>query len=332
MGLEAEGSNPSIYPIFSTWSVEVNKTNVPITQTNWTLIYLTFLKKSLPDLFITKYGQQRHILFNARNLHKNQAYPNLSKNPIYHSLLTSEFKSNYRYGMSLKKPGNYNLHKAFFLPQKHNDLRLLNSFRSYLRINSASQSILTTPHHSFQNFYLGYRKGGLAILNVNKFYNRWKDVYYLIFNLFYYEIELLTFGTSLFRSEVLSLNWQSMNKFKFMWRYTKPFLSFRPNKITTYGDFVFYRLNLLGLRLALVVDVLYHNKTIYYLHRSGFYSIGLVPVNYNIASVNFAIPSAADSLLSQVFFIRFLSLTQQDSTHLKYTSSKNMWYSENYLS
>ena len=42
-----------------------------------------------------------------------------------------------------------------------------------------------------------------------------------------------------------------MSRFKFMWRYTKPFLSLKPNKITTYGDFIFYRPRLTSETLIL---------------------------------------------------------------------------------
>jgi len=150
-----------------------------------------------------------------------------------------------------------------------------------------------------------------------------------MFNLFFYKIDTLTFGTSFFKQELLSLNWQSMKKFKFMWRYTRPFLSFRSNKITTYGDFVFYRLNLLGMRLGLVIDVLYHSKTIYYLHRSGFYTVGLVPINYNINTLNFAVPSTSDSLLTQVFFIRFLSLIKQNTSNTQFNSMRQLWWRSN---
>jgi hypothetical protein len=246
-------------------------------------------------------------------------------NPLYSNFLTTEFKTTYKNNLLLKKSVTPNNTQPLVVLDGTEQLKLFKTFKSFLRVTSASNSVLMIPHFSFKHFYLGYKRGGLVVLNVNKLFNRWKDAYYLTFNLFYYEIELLTFSTAFFRSEILSLNWQVMNKFKFMWRYTKPFLTSKPNKITTYGDFIFYRLNLLGLRVSLVVDVLYHSKTIYYLHRAGFYSVGLVPVNYNINTVNFAIPTASDSLFTQIFFIRFLAVTQQNSKTLKYKSQKNTW-------
>ena len=325
VGLEVEGSTPSIYPIFNKWLIEIDKTNTPILQTTWTIMYLLYLKKSLPDLFLVKLSFNKAIRAGRLNSQMRYLGSQTKINPIYNNFLTTEFKLTYKNNLVFKNSATSTSTKPIIVVSATEQVKLFKTFKSFLRVTSASSSVLMIPHFSFRHFYLGYKRGGLALLNINKLFNRWKDAYYLTFNLFYYEIELLTFSTSFFRSEILSLNWQVMSKFKFMWRYTKPFLTSKPNKITTYGDFIFYRLNLLGLRVSLVVDVLYHSKTIYYLHRAGFYSIGLVPVNYNIATVNFAIPTASDSLFTQIFFIRFLSVTQQNSKTLKYKSQKNTW-------
>jgi hypothetical protein len=319
VGLEVEGSTPSIYPILSKWLIQIDRRSTPLSQINWTLIHLSYLNKTLPDLYLIKLGSKKKI-----NLNKFVLGPNV--NPNYENFLANEFKLAYKNNLTLKKSVTPNNTKPLIETGQVQQLKLFKTFKSFLQVNSSSSSTLMIPHFSFKHFYLGYRRGGLSLLNVNKLFNRWKDAYYLMFNLFYYEIELLTFSTSFFKSEVLSLNWQVMGRFKFMWRYTKPFLTSKSNKITTYGDFIFYRLNLLGLRVALVVDILYHSKTIYYLHRSGFYSVGLVPVNYNINSVNFAIPTSSDSLLTQIFFIRFLSIIQQNSKNLKYKSNKSAWF------
>ena len=329
MGLEVEGSTPSIYPILNTWLVKSNKTSTPISQTTWTVMYLLYLKKSLPDLFLIKLGFAKTIRAIGLVTRAGYSGSRTNLNPIYHNFLATEFKLTYKNNLVFKKTVTPHNTKPVITISSTEQIKLFKTFKSFLRVTSASSSILMIPHFSFRHFYLGYKRGGLVLLNVNKLFNRWKDAYYLTFNLFYYEIELLTFSTSFFRSEILSLNWQVMSRFKFMWRYTKPFLTSKPNKITTYGDFIFYRLNLLGLRVSLVVDVLYHSKTIYYLHRAGFYSIGLVPVNYNITTVNFAIPTASDSLFTQIFFIRFLSVTQQNSKTLKYKAQKNTWSSFN---
>lgn len=330
VGLEAEGSTPSIYPMFSKWSVEVNNTKPNLIKLQWTLIYLNAIQRTTPDIrFVKMMYRYQSILNNLKNKSNNSTLPVPTYNPMYTNFLSGEFKTHFKHPRLIRESEFY-ASKTPTLPLcTGENLQLLKSFKSYIRVNSNSITTLTVPHFTFKYFYLGYRRGGVAVLNISKFFTRWKDVYYLMFNLFFYKIDTLTFGTSFFKQELLSLNWQSMKKFKFMWRYTRPFLSFRSNKITTYGDFVFYRLNLLGMRLGLVIDVLYHSKTIYYLHRSGFYTIGLVPINYNINTLNFAIPSTSDSLLTQVFFIRFLSLIKQNTSNTQFNSMRQLWWRGN---
>jgi energy-converting hydrogenase Eha subunit C len=110
-----------------------------------------------------------------------------------------------------------------------------------------------------------------------------------------------------------------------VWRYVRPFLVFKPNKITNHAEFVFRRLRLLGMSIGLVTDVLYHSKTIYYLRRSSFYSIGLVPSIYHINTVDFAIPTTYESVLTQIFFVRFLVRIKQVSLSSRYSELISLW-------
>ena len=154
----------------------------------------------------------------------------------------------------------------------------------------------------------------------------WKDSYYLIFNLSYYRFEILTFGSILFKKEILAFNWKTLSSFKHLWKYTQHVLLFKPNRILDNMDFIFEQLKLRGLGIALVVDVVYHKKTIHYLRQSNFYSIGLVPVNHDISTLDFSIPTNSDNLFMQLFFFRFVLSIQKYSKTFKYNELKELWY------
>ena len=109
-----------------------------------------------------------------------------------------------------------------------------------------------------------------------------------------------------------------------MWRYTRPFLVYKSNKINNYGNFVFRNLRTLGMSIGIVTDVLYHTKTIYYLKRCEFYSIGLVPLIYSAYTVDFALPTAYESLFTQIFFIRFLIQVKKNSSLIEFVNFENM--------
>lgn len=107
-----------------------------------------------------------------------------------------------------------------------------------------------------------------------------------------------------------------------MWRYARPFLIHKSNKITNHGYLVFRNLRALGLNVGVVTDVLYHAKTLYYLKRCTFYSLGLVPTIYNAYVVDFALPTAYESIFTQIFFIRFLIRVKQDASLSEFNGLK----------
>lgn len=62
-------------------------------------------------------------------------------------------------------------------------------------------------HHNFKFFYVsGTSHNRLIIISLSKLFNRWRDAYDLLFNIFYYNFNPLIFGSFLFKNEVLALN------------------------------------------------------------------------------------------------------------------------------
>lgn len=298
------------------WNLNQHKVNtntliVSLLQTNWNRL-LPFSNLQHPKLL---------------NLTR---YENKTVNPFYNNFASTNFRlsgisSNLDYSpkpAALKNP-------ITVLPKRLKK-SLLKLFTVFVRVNMSSQNELTTPHHTFRSFYLTHMKGGLVIITLTKLFQRWKICYLLLFNLYYHKISVLTFSPSFFKKEVLALNWSFHKNFQFMWRYTRPFLVHKPNKITNHGDFVFRKLRSLGLSIGVVTDVLYHTKTIYYLRRNSFYSIGLVPTIYNAYTVDFAIPTAYESIFTQIFFVRFLIRTKQDASSVTFANLSNLWYIPSY--
>ena len=256
----------------------------------------------------------------------------MSDNVFSFNLKKHEFKSLYNFdfkesikSLNIKpQPDIINSHN---LVDKKNNIRLLKLFQAFIKVNAFSKNTLFKVSTTFRSFYIDYDRGGISILNMSKFFKVWKDAYYLIFNLSYYRFDTLTFGSILFKKEILAFNWKTISNFSYLWKYTKPILLFKPNRITDDMDFVFEQLKVRGLNIAVVVDVAYHNKTIHYLKQSNFYSIGLVPVNHSITTLDFSIPTNSDNLFMQLFFFRFLLSIQKHSKNFRYNELKNLLYS-----
>ena len=202
--------------------------------------------------------------------------------------------------------------------------KLLRSFKTFLVGSMSTSHQVFTPHSSFASFYVTQKKGGASIINLGKFFQKWKLSYYLFYNLFYYKIYLLTFTSSFFKKEALAFNWSECRQFEHTWRYIKPFLFLKPNKINDSAEFIFRKLKYLQLNTALITDISYHQKTIYYLKRLNYFTLGLVPTLYHLKSVDFAIPVASESLLNQVYFVRFILSIKQNSLRCYSTNLKTL--------
>jgi hypothetical protein len=209
----------------------------------------------------------------------------------------------------------------------YNSCTFFKLFKPYLVLNTVFYTFRYEVHASFAFFFLRHVAGGTSVVSIRKLFVRWKDAYLLFFNLFFYKIDLLVFGTSVFKNELLGLNWDVFSRLRVSWRYTKPFLFHRPNKIDRLGDWLFARIRIFGINSAFVLDIFYHKKTIHYLHRAGFYTIGAVPTTSDIKSVNFALPTSLDSGLTQLFFLRFTLVVKKQASGFFFNKVYSSWLS-----
>ena len=316
VGLKAEGSTPSIHPLTQEFI------SIPYTPAQNKSKSIHAVVRILSNSWGTQSPQSIITGSYISPVHPIKPY---KQNPFFSSFLENEFKfSGVKSSIFDIRASRHNT-KPSIPYTYHAEKNMLALFKVFTKVNVVSSNALTVPHASFRLYFIRNKRGGAAIMSLPKLFNRWKSAYYLIYNLYYYRIDILTFAPSFFKNEVLSLNWQDLHRFKYVWRYTRPFLTLKPNKITNHAEFVFRRLRLLGMSIGLVTDVLYHHKTIYYLRRSSFYSIGLVPSIYHINSVDFAIPTTYESILMQVFFVKFLTRTRQTALSIKHAELKALW-------
>ena len=93
-----------------------------------------------------------------------------------------------------------------FKPKFDRRSYLFNLFIVFSKLNIATGPTIFQPHASFHNFFVRNNRGGALITDVSRLFTHWKNMYNLFFNLIYYRICFLTFGTVFFRDEVLALN------------------------------------------------------------------------------------------------------------------------------
>lgn len=284
------------------------------------------------------------ILFSFKLL--NLLWQNLLINPLFKSIqliqkfclnntklkLTSLQKTNFTTQIEFKSLYLFNpknqpnkFHTTLKPVINTNQNQMFKLFKTFLQVNLFTSTHIFKTHTTWKSLFLSNTDSIINIISINKVFTKWKEFYYLMLNLFYFNIQILFFGTSFFKKELLAFNWKVSTQINYLWRYIQPLLYFKSNKIINYGDFLFRKLKLSNFNIALILDTTYHNKTIYYLHKVPFYTIGLVPINCSYYTVNFAIPTSSDNLFTQLFFIKFLVKTKKITKNIEYSNLKNLW-------
>lgn len=284
-----------------------------VRQYNFGHVYLNMVKNLWPNLYF--YDLYRRLNF-QKNITTINSY-NISNNFKSFQKLNLEWKSN-----KLIKPTNIfraNFNGIF------NKTSQISTFKVFLKVTMVGVVTNFFIHKSHRYFYIYNSSSGVNFISIFKIFKIWSNITNLIYNLLYYNLNLLYFGNSFFKTEILALNWSMLRAIKSKWKYIRPFLVFKSMKINDYGHFIFNRLHNLGYQISFIFDINYHLKTIFYLKNSNFYTIGLVPLNTDIYTVDFAIIINQSNLVSYLFFLRyFISLTKNIKL-LKYDNFKKTW-------
>ena len=180
-------------------------------------------------------------------------------------------------------------------------------------------------HPTARTYFLDDRRSAGGIFNPTRLFRRWQDFYLLLFNLFFYKINMLYFGNRVFKRQVLALNWLALNKFTYIWSFAQPYLYHRINALDAAATHTFQYLLARNFHTAFVFDSTFHHKTLHYLHKWGFYTIGSVSITHDMNTINFALPVAADSLTMHLFCLRLVSHIKRFSEGYHFQDYQNYW-------
>ena len=240
--------------------------------------------------------------------------------------------------LSLRPTPDYNVSKKFkplttpllnsnsTVGYEDSSCQMLKLFRLFFKFTLGRATNILS--RDFRLKYSLYSSSQFKIAeSIDKIFSRWKNFYYLCFNLFYYNVKFITLSNSFFIKEVSSLNWIHFNNstLQNLWRFIKPLIFFKPGQIVNYGNLLFKKLKFRNLNVSFVVDILYHAKTIYYLKNNNFFIIGLVSSGSRLKTVDLALPINPNSIFSQLFFIRFLVFIKKDVDRYKFRNYKLGW-------
>jgi hypothetical protein len=210
------------------------------------------------------------------------------------------------------------------------DLNLFKIFNLFFLFSYTSSSLMFKNNYNYNYFFMKTKHQDIITLNLNKLIARWKDAYSLIFNIYYYDLSPLIFGSFFLKFEILSINWKTNFFKKNMWKFNYPFFVYKTNRFNKKNDFFFIKLTALKIDFFFVLDPSYHYKNLYYFKRYNFFTISLIDTNLSPWLVDYPIPVTLNSVLIQFFFLKILIFLKKNSNYLKFQFFKNYWLLANF--
>ena len=140
----------------------------------------------------------------------------------------------------------------------------------------------------------------------------------MIYSVYYFNTKIVYFGTPVFKTETLALNFNHFNNLTHLWRYVRCFFFLIPLQLDYYFDFALNHLKLKGFHTAFILDTSFHRRSISFLVRNRFYTVGLISSRSDRRIVGFAIPLGGDSVFFQLFFVRLLFSLKRSSHDSKF--------------
>jgi hypothetical protein len=207
-----------------------------------------------------------------------------------------------------------------------NDTVQRNLFLTYLTFANGKGNGMWRIHAHHRSFFIASDYHGQSpYINPRKLYTRWQHTYSFLINVFYSQVTLLMFAHKIFTEETLSFNWSNKSLPYTLFKSAAPFFTAQN---ADYGDktnMTYQALASEGFGVAFVADVQYHKASLFWLRRSSFYTVGLVPFTMSPWLVDYCLPAAAGTLFTQYFFIKFVIYLRQRAEAYHFRQLYSVW-------
>ena len=219
--------------------------------------------------------------------------------------------------------------KAFVSDHVTSDLlssKALTSFKVFISLGSTTASGLITVHPTNRQLFLKTSSGSGSFTSLKMLFLTYKNFNTLLFNVIHHDIKLLSFGSSVFRQEISAINWNYLSYYSSVFKFNNLSIFFQPNKLNDKLPkiFKFWKIN--GFHTSVVYDCNYHKRTVYYLQRLSFFSIGIIPANMPKYVLNVSLPTLNDNLLMHLYALRLFVKIKQKSNKLSHSGLQSLWY------
>lgn len=204
-------------------------------------------------------------------------------------------------------------------------LESLKLFQLFLKLTCSQPFFYSKQHYAYRLLFSNLNPNELLYVDLGKAFSRWSSTQSLLVNLFYYDIKILSFGSKLLSNEILSLNWKLATPNLLTHSTFDKSFFFTSAKTGPLYSKSFLRLSKFNIENAFVFDLNFHQRTIFFLRRYKFFTLGIVASTQNPWLLDYSIPVFSSNILTQYYFIKLFLYTFSTSRYLYFSNCKSLW-------
>jgi hypothetical protein len=169
--------------------------------------------------------------------------------------------------------------------------------------------------HPFNKFYFISTQvnSSTPSLNLTSLFFRWQHASKFLYSLLYSQSTLYLFSHRNLEVETTSLNFNLVSLDKRLRANLPHFFIHRESPYSYLTSFIFLKLSYKSTLTAFILDINFFKKSLFFLKKSNFYTIGLLPYSVSPWSLHYPILVATSTILTQYFFLKYLTLLYQSS-------------------
>lgn len=185
--------------------------------------------------------------------------------------------------------------------------------------------------NAFFSFYSIFSIGKkILILNYKFLLTRWLISYDFLFNLSYFKITKLFFTAPLFKQQNLALNWETNSWTLELWAYFRLMFIFKDPQYSPKINFFFSQLYIRNINCAVISDIIYHTKNVFYLKKNDYFTVGLLNITENPFLLDYPIIAHFRNHLIQMFFLKFIIFIERQSQFNRFIYWQQIWFNNKY--
>lgn len=189
--------------------------------------------------------------------------------------------------------------------------------------NVKSTSNFFLPHHELYNAGV-FKVNNHYVLNPKFFIIKWKQGVEFLINVFYLTHNHLIFGTEFFKKETSAFNWEFFTT-QPLWKISPYSFLYKETRINHVSNSFYFKLKQKNIDCVFIYDAYYHFKTLYYLNRYKYFSIGFSHSRINPWIFSYSFFVLNDSILTQSVFFYLINFTKKIALHHKFYTQKSYW-------